>query len=601
MDGKQSKLLPYLLVSVAVLLVYLPSFTGDFILDDHPFIRDNSYIREWHPIGSYLFQEDGYDDESGGHTGYYRPLINLSYTLDYKIWGMTAPGFRITNVILHLLVCFILFAVYNLVLKQRNIALVLALIFSLHPINTEAVAWIASRNNILATLFGITSLYCYIKAYRQQRFFYYSGSIVFFTFAVFSKEFGLMLLPIFFLYQRILNTRKQSLMIELREYLPFMIIGLFYFILRQNVTGSILTPWAFSDILTRVINFPYVLFLNLRLIFLPYNLHSYIIEYPERFLNIGTLLSILLFLITLYLIWRHRKNRVLLFSVLAFFFAVLPVSGVVPTAAPTIISMRWLYFSTPFILIILSKPLEKVLHNKRQIILFLLPFIALYLGINAYTLNKHLWYSSETFFKQEVLHFDNTFYADGLAKIYYNNKEFDLAEEYFVKSFERGGKRSAHNLLLYAFLLYEKGDVKNARLYQEKAEKYYMNKSVLGQFYHNQGLIALKLLDLDNAVKFFRKAIIFSSEEPLYWENLGVTYGMLGDHGMAVNALEKGITKGVKSTSIRSNLVFAYIQNNDCQKAISLLERMKYNADEEAMKWIKKRLIDTKRCIDGQE
>jgi hypothetical protein len=598
--GKITEFFPYLLISLVVLLLYLPSFTGDFILDDNPFIRDNSYIRQWHPIGSYLSQEDGYDDESGGHTGYYRPLINLSYTFDYKIWGMIAPGFRITNVIIHLFVCFALFGLYNLVLRQRNIALLLALIFSLHPINTEAVAWIASRNNLLVAFFGVMSFYCYIQAYRKQKYIYYIGSIVFFTFAVFSKEFGLMLLPIFFLYQRILNTRKPRIIAELREYLPYAIIGLFYFILRQNVTGSLLTPWKFSEILISLYNFPYVLFLNLRLIFSPYNLHSYIIEYPESSLNMGTLLSILLFVVTIYMLWRYRNNRIFLFSVLAFFCAIFPVSGVVPTAAPTLISMRWLYFPTPFILIILSQPLEKLVHINKKVALVSFACIALFLGVNSYTLNKLLWHSSDVFFEQEVLHFDNAFYADGLAKIYYNKKRFDLAQEYFDKSFERGRKRNAYNLLLYSFLLYEKGDVEGALLYQGKAEKYFMNRSVLGQFYHNKGLIDLKSSDLDSAVKNFRKAILFSPEGGLYWENLGIAYGMIGDHKMAVDSLEKGLKKGVDSTTIKRNLAFAYIQNDECQKALSLLERIKYSADEEDLTWIKRQLIDAKRCIDGQ-
>ena len=142
--------------------------------------------------------------------------------------------------------------------------------------------------------------------------------------------------------------------------------------------------------------------------------------------------------------------------------------------------------------------------------------------------------------------------------------------------------------------------MEGALLYQGKAEKYFMNRSVLGQFYHNKGLIDLKSSDLDSAVKNFRKAILFSPEGGLYWENLGIAYGMMGDHKMAVDSLEKGLKKGVDSTTIKRNLAFAYIQNDECQKALSLLERIKYSADEEDLTWIKRQLIDAKRCIDGQ-
>ena len=111
-------------------------------------------------------------------------------------------------------------------------------------------------------------------------------------------------------------------------------------------------------------------------------------------------------------------------------------------------------------------------------------------------------------------------------------------------------------------------------------------------------LIDLKLLDLDNALKDFKKAILFSPEDVLYWENLGVAYGMMGDHGMAVDSLERGIKKGVETTSIRSNLAFAYIQNNECQKAVSLLERMEYHAEKKDLNGTSKLLIDARRCLE---
>ncbi|MFC1862352.1 tetratricopeptide repeat protein [Thermodesulfobacteriota bacterium] len=594
-DGKYSKLFPYLFICVAVLLAYLPSFTGDFILDDGPLIINNSYIREWHSISSYVFQEDGYDvDSHPMHTGYYRPLLNLSYTLDLKIWGLSGPGFRITNLILHSLVCFALLSFYNLILQKKYLSLFLVLLFSLHPINTETVSWVAARNNLLVTLFGILSLHYYIKSYRDRNYFHYIISIVFFVLAIFSKEFGLMLLPIFFLYQRTLNTQKQDIVIELREYIPYIIIGVCYFALRQNATGSIITPEGFSDNLIRILNFPYVFFLNLKLIFLPYNLHSYIIKYPESVINIGTLSGILLFILIICLLLIYRKNSVVLFSVLAFFFAILPVGGIIPISAPSLTAMRWLYFPSIFILIILAHPLEKLIQFKKRISLFLFACIVLYLGVNSYTLNKLLWHSSDNFFEQEVLHFNNNFYADGLAQIYYNEKKFKLAEKYFEKNFESGVNR-AINYLEYSQLLMKKGEIESSLSFLNKAELYCVADNEFGALYHNRGLAYLELDDLDRAGRNFRKAVIFSPEESVYWENLGVVYGKMGYHTKAIDSFKKGIRIGTSSKSIRKNLAYAYISINNCEKALSIIERLKYgdnNIDVDRL------LEDANKCMD---
>ena len=290
---KIGRCFPYIIICFVALVIYLPSFSGDFILDDIPLVKNNTYIREWHSIGSYLSQEDGYDPNlTSGHTGYYRPFINFTYTLDYKIWGNNGPGFRITNLILHIFVCFTLFNFYGLIFKKRDIAMLLALLFALHPIATESVSWVASRNNQLTTLFGIISFIFYIKAYEKEKFFYYGISILFFAFSVFCKEFGLMLLPIFFLYQRTLNPQKTSIIKELREYIPYIIISFLYFYLRHNVTGSLLSPSGLSDFFVRLYSVPYVLLFNIRLIFFPYNLHSFNIDLPDSFLDVGIICGI---------------------------------------------------------------------------------------------------------------------------------------------------------------------------------------------------------------------------------------------------------------------------------------------------------------------
>ena len=208
-----TKILFPLILSLIIISAYIPTLSGHFILDDRPLVKNNLSIKEFKSPAFYLFQEDGVCDKSppGYHTGYYRPLVNVFYTLDYRIWGMYPSGFRITNLILHLLTCIILYQLLRKMLGGSLIPFSVTLLFGLHPVNTESVAWISSRNNILVTLFSLISFYYYLKQRDEKRI--WTGVLSYFSFAMalFCKEFAVMLLPIFFIIFRMaLNLFNKS-------------------------------------------------------------------------------------------------------------------------------------------------------------------------------------------------------------------------------------------------------------------------------------------------------------------------------------------------------------------------------------------------------
>jgi protein O-mannosyl-transferase len=589
---KTGKFFPFLIICLAVLVVYLPSFSGEFILDDTSLIESNTYIREWHSFGSYLSQEDGYNINLANiHSGYYRPLVNLSYTLDYKIWGINGPGFRLTNLILHLFVCIALFCFYELILKKRNIALLLAFIFALHPIATESVSWAAARNNMLTTLFSILSFIFYIKAYKEEKLFYYAVSILFFSFSIFSKEFGLMLLPIFFIYQRTLHPQKTYIIIELREYLPYIIISAFYFYFRHNATGSLLSPSGLSDFFVHLYYVPYVLLFNIRLIFFPYNMHSFIIEQPDSYLNIGVICAILGFVLLIWLLWKYRQNRMSLFPALAFLLAIFPASGLIPTACPSLIAMRWLYYPMAFILIILAEPFEKLTKSRGLIFFSIIACIVLYLGVNSHMLNRYLWHSNKVFAKQEVLNFDSNYYASVLAHNYLVEGKYELSERYYKKNLGCGMTKP-QNYIQYAILLLKKGDVRNSLLNLSEAEQYLLTTSDFGMILNIKGMAYFKSNDPDKAIRKYKEAILFLPEESEIWVNMGLVYGEMGEHANAADSFKKAIRLQSKSDTVYNNLALSFILNHECQKAVTLLDRKGFREND----WAKELLKRAKRC-----
>ncbi len=568
----------YILFVLIVSISYLPTFTGGFILDDNPLIKNNKYIREPHSISSYFSQEDGIVDRKDTgrfHTGYYRPLINLTYSLDYLLWGIKAPGFRITNLILHLVSCIVLFHLITLLVKDREAAFWATILFAIHPVNTESVSWIISRNNILVTFFILISLYFYVNWWEGKNHISWVISILSFMFALFSKEFGIMLIPILFLYHRFLSMEKRNIYREFTSFLPFILVLTFYFFLRQSVTGALITPFDVNQIFHKIYFIPYIIVYNLRLIFIPYGLHYFYLSYPVSLLNWPAILSFFITAILLALILLNRHNRILLFSGFSFFLSLLPVLNIIPSASTsvTLIAMRWLYLPITFICIWLADSYIRLKKKSRLFPGTFLVILVLYLGSYTYILNENLWHDDYTFFKQEVLGFGNDFLAGDLAEKLFQKGEYREAEKYFKIAIEKYPFQAYH-YINYSALLIGTGRYDMAKSQLQKAKPYPMTHHERGEWFNNMGMALFRSGREDEGLNYFRKAIIFAPEEAQFWANLGSVYGMMGNYKDSVNILQRGLDKLPNSLLLKTLLAKSYINLKDFRKAKGILEEL---------------------------
>jgi protein O-mannosyl-transferase len=574
----------YFIVLIIVIAVYWPTFNGGFILDDNILVKNNPYITKLHSISSYFSQEDGITDEKDlgdYHTGYYRPLINITYFLDYKIWGMHAYGFRITNLILHLMSCFILFKLIDHIIRDRRTALWCVILFSIHPVNTESVSCIVARNNILAGLFSIASFYYYIISCEKNDHIKTVISAILFFCAIFSKEFGLMILPVFFLYNRFLVGNKRSVISELTSYIPFLIIAICYFFLRHMVIGNFLTPFSDAQIIKRLFFVPYIIALNLKLIFLPHGLHQFNISYPSSFFNMSAVFSIILIIFIGSYLWLIKKNKIVVFSALSFLLVLFPVLSIIPSASTSnaLISLRWLYFPLIFIFIGIGYFIKRCLDFNLIIVKIVLCILILYLGLYSYTLNKYHWHSEETFFRQEVLHFNNFLHAGGFAELLYSKGNLLEAEKYFNIAINKLPYQ-AYNYINYSALLITNQQFIEALRCLDKAKDLLMTHHERGEWFNNRGSALFGLGDRHEALKQFQDAVLFAPYEPMFWANLGVAYAITGDYQNSIDALIKGLEISPDNIQLRANLAMTYIRLNEYQKAISVLEN---NSNKEAI------------------
>jgi hypothetical protein len=140
------------LIGAAVLLAYWPSLHGDFILDDDFLITENPTIRSPDGLLQYWFSAQSTD---------YWPVSNTTWWIEWRLWGQNPTGYHVTNLILHTLDALLLWAILDLL--EIPGAFFAALLFAVHPVNVESVAWISQRKNVLSMLFFLLSVLSYLR------------------------------------------------------------------------------------------------------------------------------------------------------------------------------------------------------------------------------------------------------------------------------------------------------------------------------------------------------------------------------------------------------------------------------------------------------
>jgi tetratricopeptide (TPR) repeat protein len=175
-EGGQNLRRAAVLLALAAGVAYYNSFQGQFIYDDMGSIPHNQTIRHLWPIGPVF-------SPPAGETVQGRPLLNLSFALNYAFsgaGGASVRAYHVTNLVIHVLAALVLFGILRrtfLLPSMRDrfgrvslgLALAGALLWIVHPLQTESVAYIVQRAESLMGLFYLLTLYCVIRSAASSR------------------------------------------------------------------------------------------------------------------------------------------------------------------------------------------------------------------------------------------------------------------------------------------------------------------------------------------------------------------------------------------------------------------------------------------------
>ncbi|HIK91894.1 MAG TPA: tetratricopeptide repeat protein [Planctomycetes bacterium] len=147
------------LICTLVFLIYGQTLSFDFVsLDDLTYVTENPFVNTGITVRNSLaaFSFDGVSSK-----GNWIPLVWLSLMLDVEMWGDWAGGFHLTNIILHCANALLLYGGLLSLTRCRSESAVVAILFAIHPLHVESVAWVAERKDVLCTFFGFAAIWAY--------------------------------------------------------------------------------------------------------------------------------------------------------------------------------------------------------------------------------------------------------------------------------------------------------------------------------------------------------------------------------------------------------------------------------------------------------
>jgi tetratricopeptide (TPR) repeat protein len=356
--------------AVVTLLTYLPALRNGFVnWDDPVYVYDNPYI---HSLGLPFFKWAFLDF----HVWNWHPLTWISHAVDYALWGLNPMGHHLTSVLLHGMNTFLVGVLVLRLFRERgynNESMVIAtasatsLLFGIHPLHVESVAWISERKDVLCAFFFLLSLISYLRyvsgAGRGMKFApfrdrYYLLALVSFLLALLSKPMAIslpMVLLILDWYPLGRVRGGDAVRSLLAEKLPFFILGAssgVLTVLAQHFGGA-LVDLTDIPVATRIVVAFYALTSYLSKMVWPAGLIPYY-PYPQAvsLFSLEYLLPVLcVLLVTTVSVMYVRRQKVWL-AVWAYYLITLaPVLGIVKVGGQAMAD-RYAYLPSigPFLL-----------------------------------------------------------------------------------------------------------------------------------------------------------------------------------------------------------------------------------------------------------
>ncbi len=551
------------------LIIFFPSlFNGFTNWDDPAYVTKNSFIRgfgleNWK---AFFFSF---------HNGHYHPLTWISLAIDYAIGGSSPLVYHLSNLLLHLLNVSLLFALIMLLTEDLIIAIIVSLLFAIHPLQVESLAWISERKTLLFAFFYLASLFYYIKHIKFGKSKYYYFALALFFLSVLAKTQAIVLLGLFFAVEYLLHTKPFSSK-SLINKLPFIVLTLVFGVLTLFAQQASEAPSTHLGLYERLAYSSFAFVTYVVKLFIPLHLSAI---YPYQ--ATSTLSGIYVFyiisapILLATIIYFSIKSRKFAFGAVFFFLNIVMLLKFfdVPKG-PYLMADRYMYLSSIgiFYLIALGVSMISKENFKRMGLVRVLFFVLINSAISTARVSVwknsiNLWNNALATYPDAIPALINRGNAYRDAKQYENaladyNKAVQINPQYFEVFLNRGYVYDVIGKVDSAFL-----DYSQTILLNPKSAEAYLNRANL----------LVKINQLDSALLDINRSISISANNPKAYSIRSTIYfkqNKLNDALLDLNLAEKQIKDDDQLYYNRANIEAALgnlpLAIEDYNRAISI-------------------------------
>ncbi len=527
-----------LIAAAASMAVFLGALGSGFLSwDDNGYVLENPFIRTLAigPAFTHVVLSN------------WHPLTMISYAVDFRIWGLNPLGYHLTNIVFHGLNTF-LAAVLTLKLLTAADKLgafdgpqlifasfFSALLFGVHPLRVESVAWVAERKDVLCGFFYMLTVIEYLKYARRKNGWAvsYALSVVLFALALLSKPMA-MTLPFAFLILDFYPLRRFAANLAAIKRI-FIEKAPFFFL---SAVSALVTLWAQTKAMIPLKSLPfsvraavavraYAFYLYKTI--LPVNLAPFY-PLPERPFDAVFIISAAVFVgLAVLSIIMARKTRGVPAVFLYYAVTLLPVIGLVQVGGQAAAD-RYTYLPLLGLTIAVSAAAAGLYRRSKAAAIAVLAVVTLILSVLTVR-QVPVWKDSLTLWSHEIEVYP------GRVALSYVDRGVELSAlgryDEALKDFDAAIRISPDFM----------------------------------QAYNDRGVTLMRLRAYPEAVRDFDIALSYDPQNPGIYQNRGISYFHLGQYGRAVDDLEKAASMSPKNGVYYYHLGRAYAASGDAARA----------------------------------
>ncbi len=557
-----------LIVCVGV-VVYANALKGGFLWDDSHLVEENRFIRNGSNIPQILTKDVGAGADSAYR--FYRPVQILTYLVDHSIWRLNPAGYHLGNILWHILAALALFWLVLVLFKDHLLACVTALLFVAHPVHTEAVTYISGRADPLSTFFVLLTFVFYIKAADTRKISLLLAAVLSYAAALLSKENALIMVPLVLLYHYTFRRKIYKPGVVFLTVLAVAYVVLRFTLLKYMLAHAV----APSSLLQRLPGFLEAWASYLRLLLVPVRLHMEYGVGESSFVHPRVILGLFVLSALLFVIFREKEKRSLVFfSSCWFFLTLLPVSNLYPINA--YMAEHWLYLPSIGFFLLVAKVFSSGLRRERTKVPALIGLLLLTGLWGALTVRQNAtWLRPIPFYKRLLRYAPQSSRLHNALGLAYNKMgDYEKGVSYLERAVELGAGAStrdaanACNNLAYA---YDK--LGRDREAAQAAERALALDATYVKAYNNLAVSYIRLGKYKEAAEACRRAVALKPGYPEILNTLGAAYMHLERYDEALETYRKVIEIDPDYAEVYSNAGLALQRMGRAREAIPWHEK----------------------------